>query len=117
MPEMGAAAGTAGLGAPHAEGIVLGQHDCIAVGGGVEARPAAVGLELLGRPEQLGAARPAAVDALGSGVGVLAGPRRLGAGLPEDAVLLGAEELPPLRVGSLELLHGAETTAGRQRYR
>ena len=41
-----------------------------------ERRPAAVRLELRVAAEQLGAAGPAAVDALGLGVGVLAGERR-----------------------------------------
>ena len=41
-----------------------------------EGRPAAVRLELLVASEQLGAARPAAVDALGLGVGVLTGEGR-----------------------------------------
>ena len=44
-------------------------------------------LELLVASKQLRAACPAAVDALGLGVGVLAGKGALGAGFAEDLVL------------------------------
>ena len=49
----------------------------------------------------------AAVDALGLGVGVLAGEGPLGAGLAQDGVLLRAELLTPLLVGLLHVVgHG-----------
>ena len=57
-------------------------------------------LELLITPEQLRAARLAAVDALGLGVGVLAGKGTLGASFAEDLVLLRAELSAPLGLGS-----------------
>src|SRR5690606_41241430 len=46
VAEVGVAAGAAHLGADHAQGAVLVEGDRVVVGGGVEARPAAVGVEL-----------------------------------------------------------------------
>src|SRR5262252_1385055 len=98
------------LGPHHAQRPVLDQHHGVVAAGLVEARPATVGLELLPRAEQLGAARAAPVHALGLGIGVLAGPRRLGAGFPEYLVLIRGKHLAPLRLSSLDLVHVAETT-------
>src|SRR5439155_13875081 len=75
----------------------------VGVGRVEERRPAAMGFELLATAEQLGAAGPAFVDALGLGVGVLAGERPLGAGLPQHRELVGGELLAPLVVGELHL--------------
>ena len=110
VPEVGVAAGAARLGALHAHRPVLDQHDRVVGGRLVEAGPAAVRLELRVRPEQLGAAGPAAVHALGLGVGVLARPRRLGPRLAQHPVLLRAELLPPLCFGLGDLVHAGETT-------
>src|SRR5579875_1481426 len=100
------------LGADHAVRAVLDEHHGIVAGWAVEGRPAAVRLELLSRTEQLGPARPAAVDALGLRVRVLACPWRLGARLAEHRVLLRREHLAPLRVRPDDLLHAPEVTCG-----
>src|SRR5450756_3102925 len=49
--------------------------------------------------EQLRTARAARVDALGLGIGVLADPRRLGAGPAKHVILSGAELVTPLFFG------------------
>src|SRR5215467_4149947 len=83
VAEMRVAPRAPDLGPQHAQRPVLDQHHGIVAAGLVEAWPATMGLELLPRAEQLGAARAAPVHALSLGVGVLAGPRRLSARLPE----------------------------------
>src|ERR1700730_9425102 len=98
------------LGPDPAEGAVLQQHHGVALGRLVEARPAAVGLELRVGGEQPRAAGPAVVDAAGLGVGVLAGERRLGARLPEHLVLLRGQPLAPLVLRELNLRHGWQGT-------
>src|SRR6185436_585770 len=55
--------------------------------------------------EELGAAGDAPVDALGVVVPVLSSERALGAGLAGHVVLLRREDLLPLRVGLLDLVH------------
>src|SRR5688572_9861004 len=76
MAQVRVAPGAADLGAGHAHAPVLdllhGARD-----GVVEARPAAVRVELRTALEQLGAARPAVVDALGLGADVFPAPRCL----------------------------------------
>src|SRR2546423_4323731 len=66
-------------------------------GRGVEARPAAVSVELGVRDEQLGAAAGAPVQPGRSRVPVLARERPLGALLPQNLVLLRGPLPPPLR--------------------
>ena len=66
-------------------------------------RPPAVRLEFLRAAEQFSAARPAVVDALGLGVGVLAGEGSLGAGPAQDVEFLRIEPLAPLVVGQFKL--------------
>src|SRR5690606_39816845 len=73
----------------------------------VEARPAAVGLELRVRAEPLGAARTARVDALARLPQEVTGPGALGALLAQHVVLLGREELAPLLVGPRHLVRHA----------
>src|SRR3954447_18999654 len=107
VAEVGAAVGAAHLGANAPEGPVLDVLDPVLGERCEEGRPAAVGVELGVRAEQLGVAGPAAVDAFGLGVGVLAGERPLGAGLAQDGVLLPAQLLVPLGVGLLDwVCHG-----------
>src|SRR5262245_34735362 len=96
VAQMGVAIGAPHLGPDPAEGPVLEQDHGVADLGLIEAWPAAMRLELGIRTEQLGTARPADIDAIGLGVGVLAGERRLGAGLAQDVVLLGSQPLAPL---------------------
>src|SRR6201999_935710 len=62
-----------------------------------------MGFEFLAAAEQLGATGAALVDALGRGVGVLAGERPLGAGAAQDCVFVGRELLAPFVVGQLQL--------------
>src|SRR6266567_282859 len=95
VPEMGVAVRAPGLGPDPAQRAVLDQHHRVAFLGLVEARPATVRLELGVRGEQLGAARSAAVDAAGLGVGVLAGEGSLGACLAQDVILLRRQPLAP----------------------
>src|SRR5690625_2360424 len=78
VAQVGVTGGAPDLGADHAHGTVLVQDDRFALGGVEEAGPPAVGLELLVRAEQFGAASPATVDALALGVDVGAAPRALG---------------------------------------
>src|SRR3954453_18160273 len=70
-----------------------------------ERGPAAARGVLRVRVEQLGAAAGADVRPGLERVVVLAAERALGALLPEHAVLLVGELLPPLRVGLLDLRH------------
>src|SRR5215471_17801274 len=105
------------LGTHHAQRAILDQRHSVVAGWLVEARPATVGLELLRRAEQFGTARTTPVHALGLGVGVLTGPRRLGARFPEYLVLIRGKHFAPLRLGSLDLVHVAETTSPGNRYR
>src|SRR5579859_3992601 len=99
------------LGADHAQRPVLDQLHGVAARWLVEARPAAVGLEFLRRAEQLRTAGTAPVHAFGLGVGVLTCPWRLGPRLPEYLVLIRGKQIAPLRLGSLDLVHVAETTS------
>src|SRR5690606_18225980 len=82
VPEVRVAPGAADLGADHPVRAVLDVPDR-AGQRLVEARPAAVGLELRLAGEQRRPAGAAAVRPRGDGRDVLTGPRRLGAGLPE----------------------------------
>src|SRR6266702_1712241 len=117
VAEMRVAPRAPDLGADHAQRTVLDQLDGVVAGRLVEARPATVGLEFLPRAEQLGTAGTAPVHALDLGVGVLTGPRRLGARFPEYLVLIRGKHFAPLRLGSLDLAHVAETTSPDNRYR
>src|SRR5439155_3426460 len=82
--------------------------DVLLDGGGrrrlIEARPAAVGVELGLRDEQLRPAPGAAVNAWRAGVPVLARERPLGALLAQHLVLLRAQLPPPFRFGLLDFL-------------
>src|SRR5258708_32638320 len=114
---MGAAPLAPDLGPYRAQRAVFDQFHGVAAGRLIEARPAAVGLEFLPRTEQLGTARAAPVHALDLGVGVLTGPGRLGARFPEYLILIRGKHFAPLRFGSLDLVHVAETTSPDNRYR
>src|SRR5262249_46961077 len=105
------------LGPHHAQRPVLDQHDGVVAAGLVEAGPAAVRLEFLPRTEQLGTARAAPVHPSGPGACVRTGPRRLGARFPEYLVLIRGKHFAPLCLGSLDLVHVAETTSPVNRYR
>src|SRR5690606_36383107 len=115
VPQVGVAARAADLGADHAVAAVLHQRHRVGVGRRVEARPAAVGLELGVRPEQLGAARPAAVDALRLGVDVLAGERALGARLAQHVELLRRELNAPLGLALDHLVHASSVRNAAKR--
>src|SRR5215472_4127149 len=117
VAEVGVAGCAPDLGAHHAQRAILDQRHSVVAGRLVEARPATVGLELLRRAEQSGAARTAPVHALDLGVCELTGPWRLGTGLPEYLVLIRGKHFTPLRLGSLDLVHVAETTSPGNRYR
>src|SRR5438874_10721426 len=109
VAEVAAALGAGDLGADHEKAAVLVLLDRGALRRLVEAGPAAVGVELGRRREQLGPAARAPVGALGVGVPVLAGERALGALLSEHVVLLRRQLLPPLGVRLLNsLLHATK---------
>src|SRR5439155_18342690 len=91
--------------------------DVLLDGGGrrrlIEARPAAVGVELGLRDEQLRPAPGAAVNAWRARVPVLARERPLGALLAQHLVLLRAQLPPPFLFGLLDFLaHLAPLTPG-----
>src|SRR4051812_36826304 len=112
MAQVRTAVGAADLDPLHAESAVLDVLD--GVGDRlVERRPAAAGVELGVRLEELGAAGLAGVDALGLGVGVLAGERSLGAGLAQYGVLLRREFLTPLLLALVHLVAHASTVVGQ----
>src|SRR6266702_81477 len=115
VPEVAVAAGAARLHPAHAQRAVLDQPHRVGLGRLVERRPPAVALELRVRPEQLLPAGPAAVDADGLGVDVLAGERPLGAGLAQHVVLLRGQLAPPLLLGlghlSGRVSHGPNGTS------
>jgi len=100
VTQVAGAGGAADLGAHHAVGGVGTQGDRLGVGGVVEGGPAAVGVELGGGAEQLGAAAAAAVDALAVLVEQGPGEGPLGAGLTQHVVLHGAQGGAPLGVGA-----------------
>src|SRR5215472_1367690 len=111
VAKVGVAGRAPDLRAHHAQRAILDQRHRVVAGWLVEARPATVGLELLRRAEQFGTARTAPVHALDLGVCVFTGPWRLGARLPEYLVLIRGKHFAPLRLGSLDLVHVAETTS------
>lgn len=92
------------FGADHAAGEVVAGDHVLRFGRIVEGRPAAVAVEFLLRGEELGVAAAAVVGAFALGFELLVNlaVRSLGAGLAEDAVLLGREELLPFLVGLLD---------------
>src|SRR5205085_7383762 len=73
VAEVAVAGAAEHLGAHHPQAAVLAQDHVVGRGRLPERRPPAVRVELGLRPEQLRAARPAAVDAYGLGVDVLTG--------------------------------------------
>src|SRR5262249_28333584 len=95
VPKMEVAVGAPYLGPDAAERTVLEQDDGVAFLRLVEARPAAMRLELGVRSEQLRTARAAYIDAAGLRVNILAGERGLNAGLAQDVILLRCEPLAP----------------------
>src|SRR5947207_12720722 len=76
-----------------------------------ERRPAAAGVVLRIRVEQLRAAAGAAVGARLEDMVVLPAERSLGSLLAEDAVLLGRQLLAPLLLGLLDLRHATSVPA------
>src|SRR5690349_5154670 len=107
VAEMSAAAPAMHLDALHSVTAVALQTHRARIGGPCEARPAGAALELLLRPEQLGAAAGAEEP---SGLVVVvesARERPLGALLPQHAVLLRRQLAAPLLVGLPDLVaHG-----------
>src|SRR4051794_40275135 len=103
---MAAAVGAADLGAHHAVVAVLEQLDVGCVGRFGEARPAAAGVELGVRGEQLGAAAGAAVGAVVLVVQQGAGERTLGGAMAQDLVGGGLQLGAPLLVVLGDLRHG-----------
>ena len=117
MPEVTAARGAHDLGANHPVSRVGLLVDRVLAGRRVEGRPAAARVVLRLRAEDLGPATGAAIRARLEDVVVLAGERRLGALLPQDAVLLGGELGPPLLFCFLDLLHALQSCGPAIRYR
>src|SRR5436190_4052774 len=103
MAEVRVTGGAPHLRADHAEAAVLDQPYGVGVGGVVERWPAAVRVELRRRPEQLGTAGPAPVDADPLLLQQRTGPRPLRRRLAQDGVLLGRELRAPLLLGLLDL--------------
>src|SRR5919197_1542251 len=95
---MALARGAQHLGPAHEEAPVLLGLDRILARRLVERRPAAAGVVLRLRAEELGAAAGAPVDARLEHVVVLAAERPLGSLLPEDVELLRRQVTPPLRL-------------------
>src|SRR5579871_3089444 len=102
MAEVPATAGAGDLDAPHAEARVEMLGDFGLVHRLVEAGPAAVGVELLVRGEELLAAPRANVNARLLVVGELAGERPLGPLLAQDPVLLRREHILPFGLAGRE---------------
>ena len=99
------------LDAFHAVATVGLRFDMLLARRRAKARPTTAGVELRPGKEQHLPATHAAVCAVGFRVAVLAGERRLGAGLTRDAVLFGREVVAPLVVGLADLVgHGFHGT-------
>src|SRR4051812_12574466 len=113
---MTAAGGAEHLGALHAEGRVGLLLDRLRVGRRRERGPAAAGVVLGVRLEELGAATGALVGARLEAVVVLTSERPLGSLLPQNAVLLGAQLGPPLLFGFLDLGHVEQSCKSSVRY-
>src|SRR5262245_27746479 len=110
MPQMAAAAAAMHFGAQHAIAAVLGGFDR-AVDWSVEAWPAGAALELGLRREQRLVAGGANECARALFIEQRAAARPLGAVLAHDVILLGRQQLAPLRLSVrdgilLRLLHG-----------
>ncbi len=103
MAEMAVAVGAEHLDAGHAHRVVASQDDRVRIRRIEERRPAAMGFELLGAAEQLGAARPALIDPFGLGVGVLADEGPLGARFAQHREFGRGELLTPLVVCEFQL--------------
>src|SRR3569833_2870736 len=88
----------------HSQAVVFAHLDFFRIGRFPEAGPAAAGVELRVRGEQLRAAAGAAVGAVLVMVPVLAGEGAFGSRLPQHAELLGRQRLPPLLVALRDLL-------------
>ena len=106
MAEVSAAASAHHLGAEHAVAYVRLFLDRILACRREEGRPAATGVVLALREEELRAAAGTAVDAGLEDVVVLAGERRLGALPAQDPVVLVRQLPAPLRLALLDLRHG-----------
>src|SRR5699024_54486 len=103
------------LGAHHAHTAVLVQFHGVVLGGLVETRPAAMGLELGGRAEQLGTTGPAVVHTHAVLVQQFAGPGAFGGRVPQHLVLQRVEFGLPLLIGLADLVHApiVSSCAGR----
>src|SRR4051812_5095804 len=116
MAEVTAAGGAEHLGALHAEGRVGLLLDRLRVGRRRERGPAAAGVVLGVRLEELGPTTGALVGARLEAVVVLTSERPLGPLLPQDAVLLGAQLGPPLLFCFLDFVHAEQSAESAQRY-
>src|SRR5262249_18628159 len=72
----------------------------------IEARPAAVRVELRVAVEELRTAAPAPVHTRGLRRDIFAGPRRFGTGTAQHPELIGRQPHPPLVVGAGQLVGG-----------
>jgi len=102
MSQVGAASGTADLGAHHAVGEILVQGHRGTVYRIIEARPPALGVEFVFGTEEFRPAGPAAVDALGCRRHVFAAPRWFCGTEAEYGKRFRVEDRPPFFFGSLD---------------
>src|SRR4051794_7057981 len=116
VAEVTAAGGAQHLGALHAEGRVGLLLDRLRVSRRGKRGPAAAGVVLGVGGEELGPTTGALVGARLEAVVVLTSERPLGALLPQDAVLLGAELGTPLLFGFLDLGHVEQSCKSSVRY-
>mmetsp|Transcript_38213 Transcript_38213/g.89839 ORF Transcript_38213/g.89839 Transcript_38213/m.89839 type:complete len:228 (-) Transcript_38213:53-736(-) len=115
VAQVAAAAAAHDLDAGHPHAFV-GHRDHAALDDPVEGGPTAAAVELGGRRvERLLAARAHEVAVLGRELVVLARARPLGALLPQHAVLLARQALPPLRLALLHCVRGALVVLRRLR--
>src|SRR5204863_7040333 len=98
MPQMSIAARTTHFHATHPMSVVFELAHRRGIGRLIEAGPAAAAVVLGLRPEKFLAASLAQVHARCLGLVVLAGKRRLGAALAQDAVLVRRQLRPTLGI-------------------
>jgi len=103
MPQMRIAAIADHLDAPHAVAAVFMQRDIAIIDDIPKAGPAAHGVVLGHRGEQLLAAGGAGIDAGGFAVDVLAAEGALGRLLAQDGILFRAELAAPFRLALFDL--------------
>src|SRR3954468_4165279 len=116
MAEVTAAGGAEHLGALSGQGRVGLLLDRLRVGRRRERGPAAAGVVLGVRLEELGAATGALVGARLEAVVVLTRERPLSPLLPQNAVLPGAQLGPPLLFCFLDFVHAEQSAERAQRY-